>query len=566
VEIFYPYYRQSRSVARRAALAALLLVCGVALGVFAGRPLWRAEFSSHPTLRQITFRRVPISAARFAHDGQIVYADGSLELFSTRLGTREPKPLALPKASVLSISPAGELAILLGGKLNGTIATVPLAGGGAPRELLDNAWTADWAPDGRNLAVIHQVDGRVRLEFPIGKVVYESSGLMGFGFVSPKGDLIAFSERPGWLFAGRNDSDVFVTDLSGHERKLIRVPWEFRWSPRGDEIWFNDVRDGTTTIEAVSLSGRRRVLASFPGDFNLDDVSRDGRVLLELQVTVNEMIGGFAGKAEERPLSWLDGSLPADLSADGSWILFTENGQGGGPAKSVYKRKTDGSAPVRLGEGMALSLSPDGQWALTRSDDAPSQLTLLPMGAGQPRTVSLENLRLLRTSPNFRFPFFPDGKRVLIYGLEPGHQGRFYALEIESGKASPITPEGSGQVGGGILSPDGKSVLTAGTDRKISVFDVDGGAPRLVPGAEGLDIIRWCDDGRSVFVGSGSIKSYKVYRLDLSSGRRELWKEFSPTPTNDIGVIEVIPTPDGKTYVYGYTTFESDLFVADGMK
>ncbi len=184
----------------------------------------------------------------------------------------------------MSISSSGELAILAGGKRGGTLATVPLAGGGAPRELLENVWTADWAPDGKNLAVIHGVDGRARLEFPIGKVIVESSGLMGGGFVSPNGDLIAFSERPGWLRSGRNDSDVFVTDLSGHKRSILRVPYEFRWSPRGDELWFNDVRDGMTTIQAVSLSGRQRSVASFPGDFTLDDVSRDGRVLLELTV------------------------------------------------------------------------------------------------------------------------------------------------------------------------------------------------------------------------------------------------------------------------------------------
>src|SRR5262245_20876149 len=75
-----PGARLSRSRARRVALAALLLVSGVALGILAGWPLWKARLSAHPTLRQITFRRAPVSAARFAPGGQIVYADGSQEL------------------------------------------------------------------------------------------------------------------------------------------------------------------------------------------------------------------------------------------------------------------------------------------------------------------------------------------------------------------------------------------------------------------------------------------------------------------------------------------------------
>ncbi len=552
--------RVRRATSRRAA-AAVALLLGLVLGVLAGRPLWKARFSRHPTLRQVTFRRATITDARFAPDGQFVYADGSLELFSTRAGTREPRPLSLPRADVMSISSAGELAILLGARRGGTLATVPLAAGGAPRELLENVWSADWAPDGKSLAVIiRTADGKSRLEFPIGKVLLQLSGLPSGPFVSPRGDLIAFGERPGWLAGGRNDSDVFVTDMAGNKRKVVRVPYEFQWSPRGDEIWFNEVADGTTTIQAVSLSGRKRFVASFPGDFTLDDVSRDGRVLFDLTIEEREMIGRISGETQERSLSWLDGSVPADLSADGSVLLFTEMGQGGGANRSVYKRKTDGSPPVRLGDGVALALSPDGQWALSRSDAAPSQLTLLPTGAGQPRTLSLGSLLAFGSGQSF---FFPDGKRILIGALEPGHKWRFYVLEVESGKARPVTPEGSGSCA---LSPDGKTVLAAGADRKSYLFDVEGGSARPVPGAEGLSFIRWCADAQSVFAGAGSIRSYKVYRLELATGRQELWKEFSASPASDVGLIRVVPTPDGKSYVYGYTKWAADLFVAEGME
>src|SRR5262249_42854524 len=152
----------------------------------------------------------------------------------------------------------------------GTLATVPLAGGRAPRELLENAWGADWAPDGKSLAaIVLTAGGGARLEFPIGKVLMALPSLVNVPLVSRDGGLVAFGERPGWLASGRNDTDVFVTDLAGHKRKILRVPWEYRWSPRGDEIWFNEIADGTTTIRAVDLSGRQRTVASFPGDFTL---------------------------------------------------------------------------------------------------------------------------------------------------------------------------------------------------------------------------------------------------------------------------------------------------------
>lgn len=78
-------------------------------------------------------------------------------------------------------------------------------------------------------------------------------------------------------------------------------------------------------------------------------------------------------------------------------------------------------------------------------------------------------------------------------------------------------------------------------------------------------MIGWCADGRSVFVRTSATNPLKIYRLDLSSGRQELWREFS---VSDIGAgaIRVIPTPDGKSYVYGYTRYSSDLFIAEGLK
>jgi len=560
----------SRDVPRlRAATVALVLLGVLAIGIFAGRPLWKAKFASRPTLRQVTFRRAGLGDARFAPDGQIVYAqarsDGKLfDLLSSRPGTPESRSLGLPPANLLSISSSGELAILVGGTIHrGTLATVPLAGGGAPREVLENVRWADWAPDGKNLAVIHVVEGKPRLEFPLGRVLYEARGLLNGGcWFSPKGDRIALSESGGWP-ARR---DLTVVDLAGKRRKIAKAPYEFRWSPRGDEIWFNEIGEGTTTLQAVSLSGRRRLVASFPGDFSLNDVSRDGRVLLGRESQETEILGGVIGEPEERNLSWLDGSEPADLSTDGKTLLFTETYQGGGPNRAVYKRKTDGSPAVRLGDGLALALSPDGLWALSRSDEIASRLVLLPTGPGQPRTLSLGQIQMQGSGQGSGTRFFPDGKRILVHGAEPGHGSRLYVFDIESGKARPVTPEGVPVLADIALSPDGKFVVSPAADGKNYLYDVEGGPARLVPGLSGdFFAIRWCSDGHSLFVGTGGAEHLEVSRLDLSSGRRQLWKTFS-VPVRGSGVIEVIPTPDGRSYVYGYTKFSADLFIADGLK
>jgi hypothetical protein len=87
-----------------------------------------------------------------------------------------------------------------------------------------------------------------------------------------------------------------------------------------------------------------------------------------------------------------------------------------------------------------------------------------------------------------------------------------------------------------------------------------------VPGlSDDFFAIRWGADGHSLFVGTGGIEHLEVDRLDLSSGRRDFWKTFSVS-ARGAGILKVIPTPDGKSYVYGYTKFSGDLFVAEGLK
>ena len=47
----------------------------------------------------------------------------------------------------------------------GTLARVPLSGGG-PREILNDVQWADWSPDGKNLAVVRDIGGKNRLNIP----------------------------------------------------------------------------------------------------------------------------------------------------------------------------------------------------------------------------------------------------------------------------------------------------------------------------------------------------------------------------------------------------------------
>ncbi len=155
---------------------------------------------ARPLYHEITFRRGEIRSARFAPDGQTIlysaaWQGNPVEIFSARQGTVESRSLGLGRAELLAVSSTGEMALSLdshpvGTWVNvGTLARAPLAGG-APRPVLENVEWADWSPDGNSLAVVRNVGGRDRLEFPIGKVLYETSGgWISYPRVSPKGDL-----------------------------------------------------------------------------------------------------------------------------------------------------------------------------------------------------------------------------------------------------------------------------------------------------------------------------------------------------------------------------------------
>src|SRR5262249_62177086 len=137
------------------------------------------------------------------------------------------------------------------------------------------------------------------------------------------------------------------------------------------------------TVNAVALRGKKRVLARFPSPVTLNDLSRDGRMLLTVAQWHYGVAAVAPGETVEKDLSWFDGAVLAALTPDGRSLLFSDRG-------GVYLRRTDGSPAVRLGPGSALDLSPDGRLALARTDETgTSRLVLLATRAGATREVLL---------------------------------------------------------------------------------------------------------------------------------------------------------------------------------
>jgi Tol biopolymer transport system component/predicted Ser/Thr protein kinase len=560
---------QKRVLVTALSVAAIALIAGVSVGKFLlQRPPVQAAL---PVYHPLTFRRGMVHAARFAPDGKtIIYSAAwegkSLQLFTTRPESPESHELEPAGADVLAVSSSGEMALSLRSHpvaqflYSGTLARVPLVGG-APREVMDSVEWADWSPDGSTLAIVRQEQGRHRLEFPPGKLLYEADGWIGHIRVSPKADAIAFIDHPQ---LGDDGGAVTMVDLGG-KKTTLSTGWDsiqgIAWSPAGDEIWFTATRTGgDRSLYAVNSSGTVRLLARVPGELTLLDVDRDGHVLLTRGNDRAGMMGLAPGEAKERDLSWLDWSVPGDLSPDGRTVLFFESGEGGGPKYAVYLRKTDASPAIRLSEGIGLALSPDGKWALTRHNVTPSQLVQLPTGVGEATPLTHDSINHLWAR------WLPDGKHLVFSGSETGHGFRLYVESPEEGKARPISPEGVSPFL--VISPKGDFAASVGPDHKIYLYPIAGGEPVPVSGAEPDEApTGWSADGRSLFVFRfGEIPS-RVSELELSTGKRKLWKELVPADAAGIDTIRAITiTPNANAYVYGFIRTLSDLYEVEGLK
>ena len=359
-----------------------------------------------------------------------------------------------------------------------------------------------------------------------------------------------------------------MVDRAGKSRVLTRE-WvrvhPLLWSPNGDEVFFS--RWGSGEIRGVDLSGRMR---SAPWVLGLDDVSREGRFLDTGMMRENYrsvIAARVPDEPEERNLSWQLSSTVADLSQDGKHLLFYE--EGANPDRpdrevfSAFLRETNGSDAKPLGEGRALALSPNKEWALVARPYPEPHLALLPTGLGEPRRLPGGGIRYYR-----RASFFPDGRRILFVAHPEKTELASFIQDLEGGLPKQFGEDGRWAA---FASPDGREIVGGGTSG-LMIYPADGeGRPRPIKGIVENDFpLQWSSDGKTLFVRGPGDYPMTLYRLDLATGRRERWKELAPRdPTGFLFFgpalvgTGVSVTPDGRSYAYTYVTDLSRLVLTD---
>ncbi len=512
----------------------------------------------------VSFRDMQVWSARFAPDGETMLYTGQTgserAVFAGNRFTPESRRIAGADGILISVSSRGEMALLRYSGLTplagGTLWRMPLNGGGAV-EAERSVFSADWAPDGARFAVARAVQGSCQLEFPPGKVLFQTAGYLTNVKFDPAGGRIAFIHHP-----VRHDEagSVEVVDLAGKGR-TAGGEWTsvagMAWHPNG-EIWFTAAAAGSLrAVWAVPPSGGKpRMVAQAPGNLAIHDISKTGRVLVSRGSTRLLMAAGGLDMAEPEPLSWLDWSSVKDVSRDGSLVLFEENGDGvAGQSITFVHKRSDGST-MRVGAGSAMALTASEDWALTLDDKDRTVLRLLPVGPGKPR-------ELPRSGLTYQWArYYPDGRHLLALANEGGEPLRLYRVDAETGGFEALSPPG--MVRNAAVSPDGREVAALDATGRLRLFP--GG--RAIATDEPLAPLLWTDRGLLV----QHTRDYTqvpatVSWLDPRTGKTVPFAKIGPADRYGVNAVtRIVPARDARHWVFSYRRGLSELFVSDGWK
>jgi DNA-binding winged helix-turn-helix (wHTH) protein len=553
---------------RNRMLAIAALACCVALAM-AAAAMVRLRPDGHPMrFRQITFRRGQVAGARFNGAKQeIIYSarweNEPRQCYLSSLDNPASRPLGFESLSLAAVSKTGQLAFIEGGGTmnitGGALSIIPSMGGPS-QHIAHNTFGADWNPTDDHLALVHVVGGAQQVEYPVGTVLYRTSGWIGNLRASPDGRLLAFIEHP-----VRHDDagDIRIVDLLGRAR-TISAGWVnasgLAWN--GREVWFTATRDVTPrSLWAVSLSGHTRAVGQAPGILTLRDIAVDGRLLVTVESRRLEIAGRVSGDREEHSFSLTDWSRVQQLSPDGGTLLFDESGEGAGTHTLVYARRTRTGEVIRLGEGVAQGLTADGSSAFLLSEDR-KRIRIVPISGGPSKELPTSGLDYQWARP------FPAGDRLLALASRPGQALGLYVQTIADGRTAVLA--GSMTVRNTAVSPDGAWIAVLTPEGVLAVYPVNGGSARVIQAEETLAPVRWSRDGEYLYVQHlrSSVQSTSdISRLKVSTGEIKLWRRIRPADTIGVNSITgVVIADDEQSYAYSYRRVLSDLFIADGWK
>src|ERR1019366_8266679 len=504
----------------RAAVLALVAVAAVLGAYFLGKGNGSSSTASY---QQLTFEPGYAGPARFTRDGNtVVYSaswnGGARQLYAQRTNSAQATPLNL-----------------------------------------DDVYEADITRDGKEFAVVRSEKGKQRLEFPIGKVLFETSGWMNDVRISPDGTQVAFIEHP---LVPDDRGAVALVDRQGGIRRLTPLYATGRslcWAPDGKEGWYAASLEGEDPgMYAVTLAAKTRTVLRSPTELVIEDISPAGRVLLESVRFQIEMGVKRSGDSRARDI---ETSVDlGSISPDGQWIVFNRYQ---GSDYKAYVKKADGVTAVKLGDGYGAGINWDASLVAAAQNSQLHKLYLYPTGAGEPRVVDLGELSAAFGTWENDLTFSRDGRWAVFSAFDPKQQIRDYLLDMRDGKLRPVTPVGTRA---GKLSPDATQIVTLdiAADKYVLV-DATSGKVSEIPGLEKDDeVLGWNLDGSMVNVWNQDLPA-RLSQVDVATGRRQFVQTIEPMAMLGSMYARMVTSADGKTVAYRHRRGLYAIYIADGL-
>ena len=544
----------------------LVIAAVVGGAYFAGRKTVSAPMVGYD---QLTFQPGYAGPARFTRDGgTVVYSaawnGGAKQLYSQRTNSQQATALNID-ADVLGIADNGDMAVILKRRFlatwlqRGTLARMPLDGG-APRPILEDVYEADITRDGKEFAVVRQEGGKQRLEYPVGKVLFETSGWITGVRISPDGERVGFIDHPQ---VPDDRGAIAVVDKQAHLQRLTPNYGTGRsmcWSGDGKEVWYTASFNGEdSALYAVNLAGKVRSVLRAPTEMVIEDVSASGKVLVESVRYQIEL--GIKRSGDSRPRNLENQVDLGSMSPDGQWIVFNLF------ASSDYEafvKKSDGGAAVKLGEGYGAGINWDASLVAAAQNTQPHKLYLYPTGAGEQRAIDIGELSAAFGTYENDLTFSRDGRWAVFSAFDSKGGIRDYLLDMRDGKIRPVTPTGTRS---GKLSPDGMRVVTKDiAAQKYVMVDVASGNVSEIPGIEKDDeVLGWTVDSRTLNVWNQELPA-RVSQVDVASGRRQLMQTVEPLSMLGSMYARMVTSADGKTVAYRHRRGLYAIYMADGLR
>jgi hypothetical protein len=389
----------------------------------------------------------------------------------------------------------------------------------------------------------------------LGTVLFEARLGVSNARVSPTGDSVAFFDE--------FENALKLVDRRGQARTLASVPTEEgrssnlhpAWTPSGDEVWFTT--EGASSIWATSTrTGRTRLVYRGIFAMDLQDISNEGRVLVNAMETRLEVVFAPPGKQPQFRLSFEDAEVQG-LSDDGRQVLL-------GSESGIYLRPTSGGVPLKLGPGWPMALSPDAKWVLATSADTKNAVTLLPVGPAAPRTFSVAGLE------TFGAAFFHASGQLVLKGRPPDDKYvHLYTLPLDGGSPVAMSDAGVFEWYSPSVSRDDRFVAAWDLDEMLTLYPTDGGSPvPLTEMGKYAEAVAWTPEGH-LWVRPGILQDVpnRILLYDVTDRRVLEQRPFSLNDaTGILAVTRARGTPDAASIVFCYERVLGHLFLLDGLE